>query len=64
MAMIAAVQADHNETLTWLVKAQIENDHALAFVLNVDPIFKPLYEEPRFIETRKKMQYYDKESSY
>jgi hypothetical protein len=33
-------------------------------MVHADPLFKPLYEEPRFVEIRRKMQYYDKESSY
>ena len=59
MAMIAAAQSDSTETLTWLEKAQEKNESIFAYMVNVDPIFKPLYEEPRFVEIRRKMQYYE-----
>ena len=59
MAMISAAQSDSAETLTWLEKAQEQNESTFAYMVNVDPIFKPLYEEPRFKEIRRKMQYYE-----
>ncbi len=64
MAIVAAAQTNIDETLTWLEKAQEKSEYGIAYMINVDPIFKPLYEEPRFVEMRRKMQYYDKESSY
>ncbi len=64
MAMVAVAQTNIDETLTWLEKAQEKSEYGIAYMINVDPIFKPLYEEPRFVEIRRKMQYYDKESSY
>ncbi len=64
MAMVAAAQTNLDETLTWLEKAQGEKEYTFAYMVNVDPIFKPLYEESRFVEIRRKMQYYDEESSY
>jgi len=59
MAMISAAQSDSAETLTWLEKAQQKKEYTFAYMVNVDPIFKPLYEEPRFKEIRRKMQYYE-----
>jgi len=59
MAMIAAAQSDSDETLTWLEKAQEKNESTFAYMVNVDPVFKFLYEEPRFVEIRRKMQYYE-----
>ena len=59
MAMITAAQSDSDETLTWLEKAQEKNESLFAYMVNVDPIFKPLYEESRFVEIRRKMQYYE-----
>ena len=64
MAMISAVQSNVDETLTWLEIAQEKSEYPFAYMVHADPIFKPLYEEPRFVEIRRKMQYYDKESSY
>jgi len=59
MAMIAAAQSNNDETLFWLEKAQRNLDTGFAYMVNVDPIFKQILEEPRFIEMRRKMQYYD-----
>lgn len=59
MAMISAAQSNVDETLTWLEKAQKKSEYVLAYMMNADPIFKPLYEEPRFVEIRRKMQYYE-----
>jgi hypothetical protein len=59
MAMISAAQSDAAETLTRLEKAQEDRDFGVAYIMNVDPIFKPLYEETRFKEIRRKMQYYE-----
>ena len=59
MAMITAAQSDSAETLTWLEKAQEKNESLFAYMVNVDPVFKFLYEEPRFVEIRRKMQYYE-----
>ena len=59
MAMIAAAQSNNDETLSWLEKAQRNLDLGFAYMVNVDPIFKQILEEPRFIEMRRKMQYYD-----
>jgi len=59
MAMISAVQSNVDETLTWLEIAQEKNEYPMAYMVHADPIFKPLYEEPRFVEIRRKMQYYE-----
>jgi len=64
MAMISAAQSDVDETLSWLEKSQEKRENTFAYMVNVDPIFKPILENPRFVEMRRKMQYYDKESSY
>ena len=58
MAMTTIAQGSIEETLTWLERAQQENDYAFSYLVNVDPIFKPLYNEERFIELRRKMQYF------
>jgi TolB-like protein len=59
MAMISAVQSNVDETLTWLEIAQEKSEYPLAYMVHADPIFKPLYEELRFVEIRRKMQYYE-----
>lgn len=59
LAMVAAAQSDKETTLTLLEKSQNKKDVGFAYMVNVDPIFKPLYEDPRFIEMRKKMQYFE-----
>jgi TolB-like protein len=58
MAMVTMAQSNIDETLTWLEKSHEKSEYALAYMMNVDPIFKPLYEEPRFVEMRRKMQFY------
>jgi len=59
MAMISAVQSNDDETLTWLEIAQEKSEYPMAYMVHADPLFKPLYEEPRFVEIRRKMQYYE-----
>ena len=59
MAMISAVQGNVDETLTWLEKAQEKSEYSFAYMVHADPLFKPLYEEPRFVGIRRKMQYYE-----
>ncbi len=59
MAIIYAAKGNIDESLSWLEKAQRENDLGLAYMANVDPIFEILYDHPRFIELRNRMQYFD-----
>ena len=59
LAMVAAAQSDKEVTLTLLESAQLKKDVGLAYMMNIDPIFKSLYDEPRFIEIRRKMQYFE-----
>ncbi|MBT8113511.1 MAG: hypothetical protein KJO47_07510 [Gammaproteobacteria bacterium] len=61
MAMISAARNEKEETIRWLEKAFKERESTLAYMMNVDPIFKPYYEEPEFINIRKEMQYYDEQ---
>jgi adenylate cyclase len=59
LAQVAAAQSNIDETLTWLEKAQENSSATFAYMANVDPIFLPLVDEPRFIEIRRKMQYFE-----
>jgi len=59
LAMIEAGRNHKNETLTYLEKALLDRESAVAYMTNNDPIFNSLHEDPRFIEIRKKMQYYE-----
>jgi len=59
MAMISAAQSDVDETLSWLEKSQEKSENTFAYMVNVDPIFKPILDNPRFVEMRRKMQYYE-----
>jgi TolB-like protein/Tfp pilus assembly protein PilF len=57
MAMVTAVQSNSDETISWLDKAQRKYEYTFGYMVNIEPVFKPLYEEPGFIEIRKRMQY-------
>jgi class 3 adenylate cyclase/TolB-like protein/Tfp pilus assembly protein PilF len=57
MAMVSAVQSNVDETINWLEKAQRKYEYTFGYMVNIDPVFKPLYAEPGFIEIRKRMQY-------
>ncbi len=59
MAMISAAQSDVDETLSWLEKSQAKKENTFAYMVNVDPIFKPILDNSRFVEMRRKMQYYE-----
>jgi len=59
LAMIELGRNDNSEALNYLEKSLENRDSEFAYMINVDPIFKPLYKEPRFIEIRKKIHYYE-----
>ncbi len=59
LAMIEAAHNNTNETLNYLEKSFENRDYGNAYLVNIDPIFTPFFKEPRFIEIRKKMQYYE-----
>ncbi|MDX1479863.1 MAG: hypothetical protein R3301_19265, partial [Saprospiraceae bacterium] len=56
-AMMKMAAGEHDEALDLLETAQAQQESALAYFLNLDPIFKPLYQDPRFIAIRSKMQF-------
>jgi tetratricopeptide (TPR) repeat protein len=59
MAILSAVQGTKEETLEYLELAFEQREPNMSYLMNVDPLFTPLHEEPRFIAIRKKMGYYD-----
>lgn len=59
LALIEAGRNHKNETLHYLEKALKNRESSNAYMTNVDPIFNPFHKEPRFIEIRKQMQYYE-----
>ena len=59
LAMVFAAQNNVEETLTRLEMAQNDKEYAFAYMINTDLIFRPFHKEPRFIELRKKVQYYE-----
>jgi len=58
LAMIYAARNDADKTLEYLEIAYSNREYAFAYMINTDLIFRPYYEEPRFIELRKKVQFY------
>lgn len=59
LALISAVQGNNESTLKYLERHQNESPSSMAYELNIDPLFKPLYGHPRFRAIREKMQYYN-----
>ena len=59
LATVAAVRGEDDLALSYLERHQEEAVISLAYVLNVDPTFKKYYQNPRFVEMRRKMKYYD-----
>ena len=55
-AMVAAAQGDTESMLEWLEKAHVDTEFALAYFLNVDPMFKQHAELPRLAAIRKDLQ--------
>ncbi len=58
MAVLFAARKDVDKTIEWLNLAYQNKDHALAYMMNVDPIFRPFYENAAFKRIRTEMQYY------
>jgi len=59
MAILSTLKNESYETLSWLEKSQENMESTFASTVNLDPIFKPYWNEPRFKEIRKKMQFYE-----
>lgn len=59
LAAVAAVRGEDDLALSYLERQQEEGVTSPAYLMNVDPIFKKYHETPRFIEIRRKMNYYD-----
>ena len=59
MAILSTLNNESDDTLTWLEKSQENMESGFASTVNIDPIFKPYWNEPRFVEIRKKMQFYE-----
>jgi len=59
LAMIYAARNDTNKTLEYLEIALLKRDYAFAYMINTDLIFRPYYKEQRFIDLRKKVQFYE-----
>ena len=58
LAIIYAARGDKSIMMDWLERALEERDVGIAYSMNVDEIFVPYYDENRFIEIRKALQYY------
>ena len=59
LATVAAVQGEDDLALSFLERQQEEGVTSPAYLMNVDPVFKKYYQNPRFVEMRRKMNYYD-----
>ena len=59
LATIAAGRGEDDLTLSLLERHQNEAVTSLAYIVNVDPIFRKYDSDPRFVEIRQKMKYYD-----
>ena len=59
ISVVYAGRNDVQQALNYLEIATNKNEQGMAVNIGFDPIFKILYDEPRFIEIRKGMQYYD-----
>ena len=55
-AMVASAQGDTEAMLNWLEKAHAEVDFALAYYLNIDPMFRQHAELPRLAAIRQDLQ--------
>ncbi|MDX1479733.1 MAG: tetratricopeptide repeat protein, partial [Saprospiraceae bacterium] len=58
MAIISAAQGSKDETLTHLEQAFANREPMMTYLLNIDPIYWPLHDEPRFRRIREQMGYY------
>lgn len=58
-AVIAAVQDGPEDVVSFLEKSYNAEEANLSYIMNGDPLFKPFYDLPRFIDIRKKMQFYN-----
>ena len=59
LAMVELGRNNKEEALGYLEESILNRDSGSGYLINIDPIFKSLYNEPRFIEIRKKLQYYE-----
>ncbi len=57
LAIIAAAQGSDDETLTYLEKSLYNKEPMITYLINLDPSFRHLYDNPRFKEIRRKMEY-------
>jgi len=59
LAMIAAAQRNDEKTFHYLDKAYNEKDYGFAYLLNIDPVFDHLRDNPQFIELLKRPPFKD-----
>jgi len=59
LAMIFSNRSEKNIALDYLEKALDLSEYGVAVMTSLDPIFSELHSEERFINLRKRMQYYD-----
>tara|TARA_Y100000385_G_C13092482_1_gene639501 strand:- start:547 stop:2673 length:2127 start_codon:yes stop_codon:yes gene_type:complete len=58
IATVYVARGENKIALDYLEKAFKSNNWGMALMMNLDPIFQSLYDDRRFIEIRKRMQYY------
>lgn len=58
LATIYAARNDISQTLSYVEKAFEQKEYAIAVMTSLDPVFRKIYDEPRFMEIRRQMQYY------
>jgi hypothetical protein len=59
LATVAAARGEDDLALSYLERHQEEAVTSLSYLVNVDPIFRKYDADPRFVEIRQKMKYYD-----
>lgn len=59
LALVSAEQDNEETTLYYLERHLNEAPGSMAYELNIDPLFRPLYNHPQFRRIRDAMQYYD-----
>jgi TolB-like protein/Tfp pilus assembly protein PilF len=59
ISLVYAARGDKDNAMQFLAKAMDRRNWGIAFLTNVDPIFKPFYNDPTFKKIRMQMQYYE-----
>ncbi len=58
IAAVYLARGDKDKALDYLEKALDQKNWGMALFVNLDPLFKQLYDEPRFVKIRRTIQYY------